>query len=102
MIAPHSALEDDRDLIDGLTAAVVEGYRRACENPPAAAQVFLELFPERDPRYVDASLTRVCALAGDDVGRQTADGWRKTIDIYAAAGLLDRPIAPADVLPPPR
>lgn len=102
VIASRSALEDDSDLIDGLTAAVVEGYRRACANQPAAAQLFLELFPERDPRYVGASLTRVCALVGDEVGRQTADGWRKTIDVYAAAGLLDRPIAPGDVLPPSR
>ena len=102
MTASRSAYEDDRDLIEGLTAAVVEGYRRACADQPAAAQVFLELFPERDPRYVDANLTRVCSLVGDDVGLQTADGWRTTIDVYTAAGLLDKPIEPSDVLPPSR
>ena len=102
VIATRAAHEADRDLIEGQTEAVVEGYRRACADRPAAVQVFLELFPERDARYVDASLTRVCALMGDDVGLQTADGWRRTIDVCAAAGLLDRPIAPGDVLPPPR
>ena len=102
VIASRAAYDDDRDLIEGLTAAVVEGYRSACADRPAAARVFLELFPERDPRYVDASLARVCALVGDEIGLQTAAGWRATIDVYAAAGLLDRPIEPADVLPRPR
>ena len=100
VITSRAAYDDDRDLIEGLTAAVVEGYRSACADPPAAARVFLQLFPERDARYVDASLGRVCALAGDEIGLQTAAGWRATIDVYAAAGLLDRPIGPADVLPP--
>ncbi len=77
----------------------MEGYRSACADQPAAARVFLELFPNRNARYVDASLARVCALVGDAVGLQTADGWQATIDVYATAGLLDRPIAPADVMP---
>ena len=102
VIASRAALEEDPGLIDGLTAAVVEGYRTACADPRAAARVFLELFPDRDARYVDASLAQVCALVGGDVGLQTVDGWRNTIDLYAAAGLLDGPVAPGDVLPPSR
>ena len=94
VIASRAALEEDPGLIDGLTAAVVEGYRTACADPRAAARVFLELFPDRDARYVDASLAQVCALVGGDVGLQTVDGWRNTIDLYAAAGLLDGPVAP--------
>ena len=100
VIASRAALSDDGVLIKGLTAAVVEGYRRACADQPTAAGVFLALFPEKDPRYVNASLSHVCALVGDDVGLQTADGWRATIDVYATAGLLDRPMGPDDVLPP--
>ena len=53
------------------------------------------LAPEHTPRRC----RRFCALVGDDVGLQTADGWQATIDVYATAGLLDRPIAPADVMP---
>ena len=102
VIAARAAFEEDPGRIEGLTAAVVEGYRTACADPRAAARVFLGLFPDRDARYVDASLAQVCALVGDDVGLQTADGWRTTIDLYAAAGLLDGPVAPGDVLPDSR
>lgn len=102
VIASRAAWEEDRGLIEGLTAAVVEGYRSACADQPAAARVFRELFPDLDTRYVDASLARVCGLVGDDVGLQTADGWQGTIDVYTAAGLLEGPVAPGDVLPGPR
>ena len=99
VIASRAAWQDDPDLIEGLTAAVVEGYRIACADLPAAARTFLDLFPDRDARYVDASLAEVCALVGDDVGVQTEDGWRTTIDVYAAAGLLETAVTPGDVLP---
>lgn len=99
VIASRAAWQDDPDLIEGLTAAVVEGYRIACADLPAAARTFLDLFPDRDPRYVDASLAEVCALVGDDVGVQTEDGWRTTIDVYTAAGLLETAVTPGDVLP---
>lgn len=99
VIASRAAREEDPGLIEGLTAAVVEGYRNACADRPAAARTFLDLFPDRDARYVDASLAEVCALVGDDVGVQTEDGWRTTIEVYAAAGLLETPVAPGDVLP---
>ncbi len=102
VIASRAAWEGDRGLIEGLTAAIVEGYRSTCADRPAAARVFLELFPDRDTRYVDASLARVCGLVGDDVGRQTAAGWQSTIDVYTVAGLLEGPVAPGDVLPGPR
>lgn len=102
VIASRAAYEGNRGLIEGLTAAIVDGYRRACADRPAAATVFLELFPDRDARYVDASLGRVCELVGDDVGLQTAEGWRSTIDVYAAAGLLDGPVEAGDVLPDSR
>ena len=99
VIASSAAYQEDRDLIEGLTAAIVEGYGAACADRPAAARVFVELFPERDARYVDASIERVCALVGDNVGLQTPAGWQRTIDVYAAAGLLEGPLTPGDVLP---
>ena len=102
VIASRAAYREDRDLVEALTAAIVEGYRRACADRSPAARVFLELFPDRDARYVEASLGRVCELVGDDVGLQTAAGWQSTIDVYAAAGLLEGPVAPGDVLPDSR
>ena len=54
--------------------------------------------PAWDARYVDASRAEVCALVGDDVGVRTESGWRTTIDVYAAAWLLDQAVAPGAVL----
>ena len=99
VIASRAAYDDAPDLIEGLTAAIVEGYRGGCADRPAATRVFLDLFPGQDARYVEASWARVCALLGDDIGNQTAAGWQTTIDLYDDAGLLEGSVTPADVLP---
>ena len=93
VIAAPAAYDDAPDLIEGLTAAIVEGYRGGCADRPAATRVFLDLFPGQDARYVEASWARVCALLGDEIGNHTAAGWQTTIDLYDDAGLL----APAPV-----
>ena len=93
VIAAPAAYDDAPDLIEGLTAAIVEGYRGGCADRPAATRVFLDLFPGQDARYVEASWARVCALLGDEIGNHTAGGWQTTIDLYDDAGLL----APAPV-----
>ena len=55
VIAAPAAYDDAPDLIEGLTAAIVEGYRGGCADRPAATRVFLDLFPGQDARYVEAS-----------------------------------------------
>ena len=102
IITSRETYENDRPLIDGITAAVVDAYRTGCADQAAAVQTFLNLFPEKDPDYVDASWAGVCAFIGGDVGHQTPEGWQTTIDLYRAVGLIDEPVTPADVLPPSR
>ena len=91
----------ERELIDSVTAAVLDGYREGCADQTAAVQTFLEIFPDKDVQYVEKSWASVCAFIGADVGRQTAEGWQTTIDLYGSVGLLgNTPVAPADILPP--
>ena len=78
----------------------MEGYRDGCADRSTATRVFLDLFSGQDPRYVEASWTRVCALLGDEIGSQIVAGWRTTIDLYDDAGLLEGRVTPLDVLPP--
>ena len=80
VIAAPAAYDDAPDLIEGLTAAIVEGYRRGCADRPAATRVFLDHFPGQDARYVEASWARVCALLGDEIRNHTDAGWQTTID----------------------
>ena len=91
----------ERELIDNVTVAVLDGYREGCANQPAAVRTFLEIFPDKDARYVEKSWASVCAFIGEDVGQQTAEGWQTTIDLYGSVGLLgNTPVTPADILPP--
>ena len=91
----------ERELIDNLTVAVLDGYRDGCADQPAAVRIFLEIFPKQDAEYVEKSWASVCAFIGEDVGHQTAEGWQTTIDLYGSVGLLgDTPVTPADILPP--
>ena len=91
----------DRELIDNVTVAVLDGYREGCADQPAAVRTFLEIFPDKDARYVEKSWASVCAFIGEDVGQQTAEGWQTTIDLYGSVGLLgNTPVTPADILPP--
>lgn len=91
----------ERELIDNVTVAVLDGYREGCSDQPAAVRTFLEIFPDKDARYVEKSWASVCAFIGEDVGQQTAEGWQTTIDLYGSVGLLgNTPVTPADILPP--
>jgi len=101
VIASRAAYEKERGLIEGLTAAVVDAYRSGCADRPAAVKVFLAVSPEKDADFVEESWARVCDFIGEDIGRQTAEGWQTTIDLYNEVGLLEgRRVIPADVLPP--
>ena len=91
----------ERELIDEVTVAVLDGYREGCADQTAAVRTFLEIFPDKDARYVEKSWASVCAFIGEDVGQQTAEGWQTTIDLYSSVGLLgNTPVTPADILPP--
>jgi len=98
LIAKRAVYEQERDLIEGLTNAVVDAYRSGCADRPAAVRVFLELFPEKEASFVTASWAKVCDFIGAGIGQQTAEGWQTTIDLYNDVGLLDGQVLPADIL----
>lgn len=106
IVASPGEYDADREKIDALTAAAVEGYRRGCENREAAVQSFLEAVHrsqtriEQERGYVTLSWDRICdRLIGQPIGEQTASGWRTTIETYDSLGLLPNPVTPADVMP---
>jgi hypothetical protein len=92
-------LATDRATMMKISAAIFEGYRKACENPDDATKTFLKMFPEKNPVYVKESLKRVCDLISGNYGTQTDQGWQETINVYKNLGLLKNNVQPKDLLP---
>ena len=56
VVASNAGYDDAPDLVEGWTAAIVEGYRGAeCADRPAATRVLLDLCPGQDAGYVEPS-----------------------------------------------
>ncbi|MDQ3564126.1 MAG: ABC transporter substrate-binding protein [Pseudomonadota bacterium] len=99
VITSRKTYEEDTKLIEGITQAVLLGYRKGCANREAATASFLKEFPEKNSEYVKSSWAKVCKFIGGDYGTQTVQGWQSTIDLYGKLDLLNGPVSPADIMP---
>ncbi len=99
IICSRKTLLSEPDLVNGVTQAILAGYRAALADPEAAVSAFLKEFPDKDPTYVRASWAKVCGALGTNIGAQTAEGWQKTIDLYRNTGVITAPVTPANILP---
>ncbi len=98
IIANDGAIASNPANLAIVTRDVVRGYEFVRSNPDEAADIFLKLFPERNATYVRASIKVVGALLGKgQVGLQTDEGWRRTIDTLASLSALKAPVATEDV-----
>jgi NitT/TauT family transport system substrate-binding protein len=99
VITSRDSLNQDRELITKVYDAIIEGYRRGCENPAAAVAAFVGQFPQHDREYVEESWSKVCELIGGTYGEQSSQGWASTIELYRGLGLLGSEVEPARILP---
>lgn len=99
IITSREAFDKDPELINGITAAALKGYRAGCQDQDAAVKAFLKEFPDKDPEYVRISWAKVCDFIGGDYGSQTVEGWQQTIDLYTSVGLIEKPLTPKDIMP---
>jgi NitT/TauT family transport system substrate-binding protein len=99
VIANKAEMAQNGNLIKQVAAAIFEGYRAACENPDAALLSYLKLFPEKDPAYAKESFNQVRQLVNGNYGKQTAEGWDETIQIYKDLELIARPIQGRELIP---
>lgn len=90
---------DEGDLVKQVAEAIIEGYRRASQDPQNALELFFNEFPEKDGDYVREGFRRVVELLGENFGLQTVEGWQTTLDIYDQLGLLDVEIEADSLLP---
>ena len=99
VVTSRQALQQEPGRIREIGAAVFEGYRVGCEQPEQAVDSFLKQFPNKNPASVKEGWKRVCALAGPNPGKQDAEGWKRTIELYRSVGLLTHNDEPKDILP---
>ena len=99
IITSGTALKEEPDLMQGITNAIVTGYKAGCNNQKAAVGAFLKEFPEKDNKYVKISWKKVCDFIGEDYGTQTLEGWQQTIDMYKNTGIIKDPISSKNLMP---
>jgi len=99
IIVNDRATDEEKDAIESVVRAILAEYDWVRSDPQAAADYFLEMFPERDAKYVQESLKVVASFLGTgQVGKQTREGWTDTIKLLRDAGLLgDREVRPETV-----
>ena len=99
IISSRDTYNQEPDLVQNLTDAIINGYKEGCENQKAAVNAFLDEFPEKDSNYVEISWEEVCKFINNDYQSQTVDGWQQTIDFYNDSGLLTKPVSPKELMP---
>jgi len=98
IIANPQAYQDNPAKLIQIKDIIVKGYVEGCANDRKAVESFLELFPDKSPKYVEASWARVCTLLGNEPGTQNDEGWQKTIDLYKGLNLLSVEVSPSNIL----
>jgi ABC-type nitrate/sulfonate/bicarbonate transport system substrate-binding protein len=101
LVANIKAIEAKPELVARITRATTAGYQFVRDNPEEAARIFSKLFPEREQKFLVASMKVVAKqLSTQPTGSQSTQGWQSTIATMDALHLLKRKIGVAEVFPP--
>lgn len=99
IVTSRTRLRENPERLKAVSAAMVEGYARGCQDPATAISAFLKYFPEKDRGYVERSWGKVCSLLGERPGAQDLAGWGATIEVYRHLGLVGSEVRAKDLLP---
>lgn len=100
IIANKEMIEKDPETIRSIVDATNKGYEFVRKHPEESAKIFMELFPEKDAKYIKESLYVVGELTGSNtVGKQTIEGWEKTIETLQKLELLDSRLEASQIVP---
>lgn len=98
LITNDESLKGETKSIRDIVEATIKGYEFVQNNPDEVGKVFSDLFPQRDPRYVQESIKVVIDLLGNrPVGQQTRKEWSETIATLDKLGLLERKVTVDEV-----
>lgn len=94
LLAPENTLRTNPDLVRRMSAAMVESFAWAKDNPRQAATIIQRKLTGIDYNTTLATWKRTAALAhtgltkGKPVGWAAAKDWQRSVDILTRAGLL--------------
>jgi len=90
-------------IVRAVIAGTTEGFDYTLRNPVEASDIVIRLFPdaldrETTPLQISATLElmRTRAVAGQPLGWNSTDEWRKTVEILSRAGLLQKAKPPGE------
>ncbi len=95
IVTTEKILRKDPELVRTFLAAVSDGYRRAIQDPSAAADALMRAAPESDRALVEASarfLKPFYAERPDEWGRQDPAVWRRFGDFLVSKGIVEQPL----------
>jgi ABC-type nitrate/sulfonate/bicarbonate transport system substrate-binding protein len=88
-----------RNIAQRVTKAINRGYEFLRERPEEAANVYLRVFPEKDPRYVTNSIKIVALELGNGpIGAQASNGWDKTVETLLHLHLIANSIPSTELM----
>ena len=92
IITNDKAFASNKTDLQKLTNAVYVGYTNACNNQTDAVNKFVARFPDKDSTYIAEGFKLVCGQLTSPIGKQTAQGWQETIDLFNGLDLLKKPV----------
>jgi NitT/TauT family transport system substrate-binding protein len=98
LITSDSVLEKNKELARRFTQAILKSMQYTLDHPDEALKVFLERFPEQEPKYSEAKLNWVIQFIksgipqGKPLGYQDIQGWEATMNYLYEQKLVDRRI----------
>lgn len=102
-------LEQNPEVTKSFVRASLRGWELALNDPQAAIDALVALFPDTDPeqalKELEATIPLFCANEAEYVGKATEEAWQRHQDVLSAVGTLPPDVDPAlyytyDYLPP--
>lgn len=100
ILAADSFLEDNPDVARGFVAASLKGWADALEEPQAAIDALVGLFPDVDPeqamKELESTKTLFCANDAEFIGKATPEAWEQHQDVLERVESLPVGVDPTE------
>lgn len=100
IVASNSFLEERPDVAEGFVAASLKGWAEALENPDAAIEALVALFPDVDAEQAKKELAATeelfCANEAEYIGKASPEAWERHQEVLQTVGSLPEGVDPTN------
>lgn len=100
VFANENWLEENPDVARGFVAASIRGWEEALEDPEAAIEAVVALFPDVDAeearKQLEATRELFCANDAEYIGKASEEAWERHQDILEQVGSLPEGVDPTE------